>query len=74
VDAVVIDGKFVIEGGKVKTVNEEKILNDVMECANKIQNKITEASRRGGELAPYVREAYYKCVRQDVGFSAYSKS
>ena len=74
VDAVVIDGKFIVEGGKVKTVNEEKILSDVMERAKEILNKITQAAKRGGELAPYVREAYYKCVRQDVGFSAYSKS
>jgi len=74
VDTVVIDGKFVIESGTVKTVNEQKIWNNVMEHAEEIQDKITEASKRGGELAPYVREAYYKCVRQDVGVSAYSKS
>ena len=74
VDTVVIDGKFIVEGGKVVTVNEEKILSDVVERAKEIQDKITRAAKRGGELAPYVREAYYKCVRQDVGFSAYSKS
>ncbi len=74
VDTVVIDGKFIVEGGKVKTVNEEKILSDLMERAKEIQDKITQAAKRGGELAPYVREAYYKCVRQDVGFSAYSRS
>ena len=74
VDTVVIDGKFVIESGTVKTVNEQKIWNDVMEHAEEIQDKIAEASKRGGELAPYVREAYYKCIRQDVGVNTYSKS
>jgi cytosine/adenosine deaminase-related metal-dependent hydrolase len=72
VDTVVVDGVPVVEGGTLTTINEQKILEEAMDCADRIQLKIREAGARGGELEPYVREAYLRCVQQDVGFSAHS--
>jgi len=74
VDSVVVDGKLVVEAGTVTAVNEQKIIDEVMERAEEIQGKIRRASIRGGEIEPYVREAYFRCVHHDIGFSAYSKS
>ncbi len=73
-DTVIIDGKLVVEGGSVTSVNERGILDEVMERAEEIQNKIRRATPKRGELESYVREAYLRCVRQNIGFSAYSGS
>jgi guanine deaminase len=74
VDTVVIDGKMVVEGGKVTTANEEKLVGEIMERVDEIQEKIRRASLRGVELEPYVRQAYQKCVAWDVGFNPSSRS
>ncbi len=62
VDTVVIDGRPVVEGGRVTTLNEEKIAEEARERAEEIQGKIRRAASRGVELEPFVREAYRKCV------------
>lgn len=74
VDTVIVEGKPVVEGGRVTTVNEQKYLEETMERAGEIQDKIRRAVKRSGELEPYVRQAYLRCVQQDIGFSAYSGS
>lgn len=72
VDTVIVDGKIVVEKGAMTTVNESKIINELIGCAEEIQGKIRQASARGPELEPYCREAFFKCVQKDIGFSAYS--
>jgi len=72
VESVIIDGKIIIEKGRLTTVNEEKIMDELMEREKEIQDKIRKAAGRGRELEPYLRDAYFKCVEKDVGFSRYS--
>lgn len=74
VNTVIVDGNVVVEGGRVINVDEQKLVGEVMERVEEIQHKIRRASARGGELEPYFRQAYFKCVQQDIGFSAYSGS
>ncbi len=68
VDTVIIDGKPVVEQGKVTTINEQEILDEIMDRAEEIQIKIRRASARGGELEPYIRQAYKSCVAQNAPF------
>jgi cytosine/adenosine deaminase-related metal-dependent hydrolase len=74
VDTVFVDGTPVVEAGKMTTINEDKLIEEAMERGEEVQNKIRWAVKRGVELAPYVREAYYKCVKQGIGFRADSKN
>lgn len=71
VDMVVVDGIPVVERGRMTTVNEDKILQETMNRANEIQDKIRTASQRGAELVPYLRQAYQRCIKEDIGFSRY---
>jgi guanine deaminase len=68
VDTVIIDGKPVVEGGKVITVNEQKILDEIMDRIEEIQSKIHRGSARGHELEPYIRQAYKNCIGQNTPF------
>jgi len=74
VDTVIVDGKFVVERGRITTVNEQKIVNEAMERDKEIQDKIRRSTAKSGELEPYLRQAYFTCVRKDIGFSAYTGS
>lgn len=74
VDTVVVDGNVLVEKGRLVTVDEGEILDEAMDRAEEIQDKIRRATVRGGELEPYLRQAYWKCVQKDIGFSAYSGS
>lgn len=74
VDTVIVDGKLVVEGGSVTSVNEEGVLDEAMERAEEIRDKIGRGTPKSSELESYVREAYLRCVQKDIGFSAYSGS
>jgi 5-methylthioadenosine/S-adenosylhomocysteine deaminase len=65
VEMVVVDGKPVVEGGKVVTLDEEKLLRQAADQEEGIRDKIRRAVKRGTELEPYVRKAYRKCMECD---------
>jgi guanine deaminase len=74
VDTVIIDGIPVVEDGIVTTVNEQEILDEFLEREQEIREKIRIATVRGGEIEPYLRQAYFKCAENEVGFSRYCGS
>ena len=68
VDTVIIDGNIIVEGGKILTINEQKVISELMELEDEIREKIRRASARGSELGPFSREVYFEGVKEDVGF------
>jgi len=71
VDAVIVDGRFLVEQGRVVSINENSIIKEIRQNAEKLKNEIDKASTRARELEPYIRSAYYKCVEQDLGYTAH---
>jgi len=65
VDTVVVDGKIIVEKGRIRTVDEGKIFQELWAQEEALKEKIRNWAQRGPELEPYVREAYFRCVQQD---------
>jgi guanine deaminase len=66
VDTVIVDGNPVVERGRITSVNEEAILDEVRGREEEIKDMIRRSAARGSELEPYVRRAYERCVEQDA--------
>ncbi len=66
VDTVIVDGRPIVEGGRMTTVDEPKIFQELMEQEETIKEKIRQAAARGPELEPYLRQAYFQCVQQEL--------
>jgi len=55
VDTVIIDGKTIVEGGKVKGFEEEKIFEQIQKSSDNVRKKVPEkdrAHRRANEINP----------------------
>ncbi|MBI4640860.1 MAG: amidohydrolase [Candidatus Tectomicrobia bacterium] len=72
IETVIVDGNVAIEGGRFLTINVDEILAEAREVGERVMRDNERALIRGKELEPYVREAYYRCVSQDVGVNAYT--
>lgn len=71
VDSVVVDGRFVVEQGKVISMDEDAVIQKIRDKADRLVAEIDRASSRARELEPYIKSAYNMCVKQDVGFTAH---
>jgi len=57
VDTVLVDGRVVLERGRVTTVDEDKIYARAQEAADRHRERAAEAWALAGRLAPYVAAA-----------------
>jgi guanine deaminase len=57
VDTVLVDGRVVVEGGRVTTVDEARIYARAQEAADRQRERAAEAWALAGRLAPYVAAA-----------------
>ena len=64
-----IAGKVVMENGKVLTVDEEAIKQEVRELMPFYQEEIEKTNLAAGKLEPYYRAMYLKCAATDVGMN-----
>ncbi len=65
VDTVIVDGNILMEGRRLISVDEEKLLQELEERIEEIQNKISAGIPDGRELEPFLRKAYYRCIERD---------
>jgi 5-methylthioadenosine/S-adenosylhomocysteine deaminase len=72
VDTVLVEGRVVMEGKKILTVDEEAILEEANEIGESLRSEHEKAHAIAGEVRPYLEQVYWRCVRQDVGFSRYT--
>lgn len=72
VDTVLVDGRVVVEGGRLLTVDEAAAAAEVTRDAAAFHARQDGAGRSSaGDLAPYFREAYARCWVVDVGTRAF---
>ncbi len=63
IDTVVVDGRIICEKGKIRTLDEDKIRQEVKEKRAVLLDKITSASKGASNILPHVEKAYRKCMR-----------
>jgi len=63
VDTVLVDGRVVVEQGRVTTVDEARIYARAQEAADRQRERAAEAWALAGRLAPYVAAACRGAVR-----------
>ena len=71
VDTVLVDGRVVVEGGRVLTVDEAAVAAEVTQDAAAFHARNAATARRAAELTPYFREAYRRCWDVEVGTEAF---
>lgn len=64
-----VAGKVVMENGKVLTVDEEAVKQEVREHMVFYEKEINMTREAAVKLEPYYREMYLKCCAQDVGMN-----
>lgn len=67
VDMVLVDGRIVVEGGRLLTVDEAAVAAEVTRDAAAFHARNTEGRRRTAELVPYFRQMYERSWQVDVG-------
>lgn len=66
---VMVDGEIVVRDGRVLTVDEEALLEEVRRLASPWAAAQGPVARWADRLRPYVEEMYRRCARFDVGFT-----
>lgn len=54
-DTVIIDGKMVVEGGKVKGIDEEKVFEQIQMASDEVRQRVPQedwAHRTANEINP----------------------
>jgi cytosine/adenosine deaminase-related metal-dependent hydrolase len=62
-EMVVVDGKILMEHGKVTIIDETSLMNRLLERQDRILSMIAESSGRSEELKEYVQQAYKLCLK-----------
>ncbi len=71
VETVLVDGRVVVEGGRVLAVDEAALADEVTHDAAVYHVRNAEGRRRAAELEPYFREMYRQAWEVDVGAHAF---
>lgn len=71
VDMVLVDGRIVVEGGRVRTVDEAAVAAEVTRDAAAFHARNSRAQTRAEELEPYFRRMYAQSWRTSVGTNAF---
>jgi len=69
-----VAGEIVVENGKILTVNEEAIKEEVRELMKSYQIEIQNTETAARKLEPYYREMYMRCAERDVGMNFWVSS
>jgi 5-methylthioadenosine/S-adenosylhomocysteine deaminase len=72
VDTVLVDGRVVVEQGRVTTVDEDKIYARAQEAADRQREQSVQAWALAGQLAPFVGAACRAAVATPLGINRYA--
>lgn len=67
VKTVIIDGRVIIQDGRLQTMDEEALIAQIMEVVPKFQKDYAEIKARVEGMKPYLDEAHRRIWREDVG-------
>lgn len=73
VDTVIIDGRVVVQEGRMRTFDEEALLAEIAEAYGRIQAKRSVADQKSRELLPYFLEAWRRCASEPTPVNAYAR-
>ena len=69
---VMVNGRVVVEDGRVLTVDEKAILEELRTCLPDFWKRYEETRAWADKLFPYVDQVYQRAVRQDIGVNRWS--
>jgi hypothetical protein len=72
VETVLVDGRVVVEGGRVTTVDEASIYARAQEAAERQHRASAESRALAGRLAPFVAAACRAAVATPLPFDRYA--
>jgi cytosine/adenosine deaminase-related metal-dependent hydrolase len=72
VDTVLVDGRVIVEGGRVVTVDEAALLAEADEVARRVAREMAAPVDLVRRLEPYVRRAYFRANRADWPVNHYA--
>lgn len=72
VDTVIVDGRIVVAGGRVMTVDAGALLDELNALMPEYREHYRRARVSSDRLAPYYWQAYQNSVRQDVGLNRWA--
>jgi 5-methylthioadenosine/S-adenosylhomocysteine deaminase len=72
VDTVLVDGRVIVRGGTVLTVNEERIRAQAQSAADRVRAANATAWQVAGEIAPYLSEACRVTVASPYPINRYA--
>ena len=72
VETVLVDGAVVVEGGRVTTVDEERIYTRAQDAADRQRATSAQAWTLAGQLAPYVAAACRAAVATPLAINRYA--
>jgi 5-methylthioadenosine/S-adenosylhomocysteine deaminase len=62
-----VAGQIVVENGRMVTLDEEALKEEIRELMPLAHSKMRHLSESARRLEPYYREMYLRCAREDVG-------
>lgn len=68
----IVDGRIVVENGKVLTVDEAALREQVRGYSDRLKSQLEEMTVSADRLAPYYREMYLKAAGRDVGMNRWA--
>ncbi len=71
VDVVMVDGRIVVEGGRVLTIDEPAMADEVTRDAAAFHARQPKTSAQSAELDAHFRRMYSRCWQTDVGVDAF---
>ncbi len=67
VKTVIVDGRVVIDNGRLATMDQEKLLAQIMDVVPQFQKDYAAIKARVEKLQPYLQEAHRRIWAEDVG-------
>lgn len=69
VETVVVEGKVVLQNRRLRTMDERRLLDEVLEVVPAFQKDFETVAARIAKLRPYLQEAHRRIWAEDVGIN-----
>jgi cytosine/adenosine deaminase-related metal-dependent hydrolase len=73
VDTVFINGQIIVQEGKILTVDEEAIIQEMEAILPEMHQKYAQVRTDQQEVMPYLAQAYKQAVIQDIGLNRFTE-
>jgi 5-methylthioadenosine/S-adenosylhomocysteine deaminase len=74
VDTSIVDGRLIMEGGKIKTLNVPDVAAELCSMVPEFRANLSKAQNRAHRLWPCVDEIYYRVARTSTGLNRWTEN